>query len=181
MIAQNIFRILVEKHKNSVYAYACYMLRNSADAEDVTQDVLIKFWNHRNEINMIAIKAWLIRTTRNRCLDVIRKRQRTDNKVTSLDNSLSEFTPDDRAENPVKEMDRKILKDRINVAIDSLPEKLRSVFVLYEIQGLKYREIAQVLDIPLNSVKVYINRARLALQKKLTIHEKSSTTEIATA
>jgi RNA polymerase sigma-70 factor (ECF subfamily) len=60
------------------------------------------------------------------------------------------------------------LKDRIESAIDRLPEKLQSVFVLYELQGLKYAQIAEVLEIPLNSVKVYLMRARIHLQKELS-------------
>lgn len=60
-----------------------------------------------------------------------------------------------------------ITNDKIKSAIQRLPENLRSVFVLYEIEGFKYKEISNVLDMPINSVKVYILRARKKLQEEL--------------
>ena len=62
---------------------------------------------------------------------------------------------------------RNMLKERINNSIKELPDNLKSVFVLYEIEGFKYREISQALNVPLNSVKVYLLRARKKLQEDL--------------
>ncbi len=62
---------------------------------------------------------------------------------------------------------RNVLKERINNSIKELPDNLKSVFVLYEIEGFKYREISQTLNVPLNSVKVYLLRARKKLQEDL--------------
>ena len=62
---------------------------------------------------------------------------------------------------------RNVLKERINNSIKELPDNLKSVFVLYEIEGFKYREISKVLNVPLNSVKVYLLRARKKLQEDL--------------
>jgi RNA polymerase sigma-70 factor (ECF subfamily) len=63
--------------------------------------------------------------------------------------------------------EQSINTEKIKEAIQKLPENLKSIFVLYEIEGFKYREISQILDIPLNSVKVYLLRARKKLQEEL--------------
>ena len=60
---------------------------------------------------------------------------------------------------------------KINEHIEELPENLKSVFVLYEVQGFKYKEISKILDIPINSVKVYLLRARKKLQEGLREYE----------
>ena len=64
-----------------------------------------------------------------------------------------------------------MMNTKIKEHIEELPEQLKSVFVLYEMQGLKYKEISNVLDIPINSVKVYLLRARKKLQEGLKKYE----------
>jgi len=61
--------------------------------------------------------------------------------------------------------------EQISLKIKKLPDNLKSVFVLYEIQGFKYREISKTLDIPINSVKVYLMRARKKLQEEFKSYE----------
>ena len=62
---------------------------------------------------------------------------------------------------------REILKEKIHEAIERLPENFKSIFVMYELQGLKYKEISEILNLPLNSVRVYLLRARKKLQEDL--------------
>ena len=64
-----------------------------------------------------------------------------------------------------------MMASKIKEAIQRLPENLRSVFVLYEIEGMKYKEISRALELPLNSVKVYLLRARKKLQEELREYE----------
>lgn len=154
-------------YKDRVYRYALYTLRSEADAEDATQEVYIKLWNKFDTVNPLKVKSWLMRTTYNHCIDVIRKRKRTSDRHVEI----QEFQTFDegvvRSEDPRKEMDHKTLGKRIEVAIGILPEKIRTVFCMYEIQGLKYREIADLLNLPLNTVKVHLLRARKMLQQEL--------------
>ncbi len=65
-------------------------------------------------------------------------------------------------------IENEIQTENIKSKIQELPENLRSVFVLYELQNMKYKEISKSLDIPINSVKVYLLRARKQLQEKLS-------------
>jgi len=154
-------------HKDRVFRYAYYTLRSEADAEDATQEVFIKLWNHFDSVNMLKVKSWLMRTTYNHCIDMIRRRQRTSDRHIEIQ-EYQDFdidTPHDA--DPRHRMENKTLGKRIETAIAALPDKVRPVFLMYEIQGLKYREISDVLGIPLNTVKVHLLRARKLLQQEL--------------
>jgi RNA polymerase sigma-70 factor (ECF subfamily) len=110
-----------------------------------------------------------LQTTRYYCLDQIRRRSNRAAPL-PLEDGVLEEQPDEFAVNPSLAADSSLRLDQARVALLKLPENLRSVFVLYEVNGLRYREIARTLGIPLNSVKVYLSRARERLSN-LTIQE----------
>jgi RNA polymerase sigma-70 factor, ECF subfamily len=154
-------------HKDRVYRYALYTLRSEADAEDAAQEVFIKLWNKFDTINPLKVKSWLMRTTYNHCIDMIRRRKRTSDRhveIQEFQNFDDEVTT---GIDPRKDMEHKTLGKRIDTAVGELPEKVRTVFLMYEIQGFKYREISDSLGIPLNTVKVHLLRARKLLQQEL--------------
>jgi RNA polymerase sigma-70 factor, ECF subfamily len=146
------------------------MLGNRFDAEDAVQDVLIKTWENINNFKILSAKSWMIKTTHNRCIDIIRKNKRSLNNETPIDENINDnfmhYNHDLSTE-----VNNKIISEKIKEKIKVLPNNLKSVFVLYEIQGYKYREISKALDIPLNSVKVYLMRARKKLQEELKNYE----------
>lgn len=146
------------------------MLKNKLDAEDVTQEVLIKIWKNIGGFKISSGKAWIMKTTHNLCIDFLRKRSIMNNKEMSFDsmNDDNSFT-NQSVGSIVYNFPDVLAAESIKKAIRKLPEKLRSVFVLYEIEGLKYREISLALDVPINSVKVYLLRARKELQKQLRV------------
>jgi len=148
------------------------MLRNKMDAEDATQEVLIKTWENINKFNILAAKTWIIRTTHNLCIDNLRKRKSQSYKEIVIDEEFAESIEiNDSSTDPMNQAHNNILVENVKIKIQKLPENLKSVFVLYEIQGMKYKEISNSLNIPLNSVKVYLMRARKELQKELKHYE----------
>ena len=165
------YNYLFQKYKDDIFNYSYYMLGNKFDAEDAVQDVLIKTWENINGFNILLAKAWIIKTTHNRCLDLLRKRKRNLNHEKPIDEHFESnyINPNETDLNKV--VNDRIITEQIEAKIKSLPENLKSVFVLYEIQGLKYREISNALDIPLNTVKVYLMRARKKLQSELKSYE----------
>ena len=166
------YHFLQQKYKNDIYNYSFYMLRNRMDADDATQEVLIKTWENIDKFNILAAKTWIIRTTHNLCIDYLRRRKSKSYKEVTIDEEFSDsFKDNDVGNNPVNATHNKMLMEKVKNIIKKLPENLRSVFVLYEIQGMKYREISVSLNIPLNSVKVYLMRARKELQKELIEYE----------
>ena len=88
------------------------------------------------------------------------------------DNNFEEMHEDYRLEtNPYYKTHMNLVEKNIKEALAKLPENLASVFMLYQIHGMKYREISKILDIPLNTVKVNLLRARKKLQKELYKYE----------
>jgi len=161
------YNFLVQQYKNRIYNYSFLMLRNAMDAEDVTQEVLIKIWQNLGKFKMLSSKTWIMRTTHNLCIDYIRKRKTLSMKNLLAYDDLSEVLPANLSDNPDNLFEKNLTENLIIEAIKRLPENLRSVFVLYEINGLKYREISKTLELPINSVKVYLLRARKQLQLEL--------------
>ena len=168
MISTAKFDYLVKQHNEKLFNYALFMMKNQMDAEDITQEVLIRTWQNINKFNFYAAKSWMMRTTHNLCIDYLRKNKKLNYNEMQIEEDYQEKIVDPDLEgNPEILVDKIITDEKIKSAIENLPEKIRSPFVLYEIQGFKYREISQVLDIPLNTVRVNILRARKQLQNEL--------------
>lgn len=160
MIRELEFQLLCQRHRDDLYRYARALLGNPADAEDATQEVLIRLWNHLPTLRLLHLKAWLYRTTRNYCLDQVRRRACP---AAASGEEIPEDRPDESAVDPSVAADSAARLEQAHAALGRLPESLRSVFVLYEVNGLRYREIAETLEIPLNTVKIRLLRARQQL------------------
>jgi len=147
------------------------MMHNEMDAEDITQEVMIRTWQNIDKFNFYAASAWMMRTTHNLCIDYLRRNKLQFQREISIDDNLSEKIEDKQyGTMPEKKLSQNILNEKIKHAVENLPERLKSPFVLYELQGFKYKEISKILDSPLNSVKVNILRARKQLQKDLKVY-----------
>lgn len=148
------------------------MLKNKMDADDVTQEVMIRIWKNMDKFNILAAKAWVIKTTHNLCIDYLRRRKTVMTRETGIDEYFEEtYEAEHTNHDPLIKTHLAMMTSKIKEAITKLPETLRSVFVLYEIQGFKYREISNSLGLPINTVKVYIMRARKKLQEELKNYE----------
>ncbi|MFM1945060.1 MAG: hypothetical protein RI897_4042 [Verrucomicrobiota bacterium] len=166
MIRNLRFTLICRRHCDEIYRYARSILGHAADAEDAVQEVLLRLWHHLGEVRSSKARAWLYRTTRNHCLDVLRRRARVE-AVVMIGGGEMEALADGGCGEPDLAVDADSLRRRMDAALQALPHNLRSVFVLYEVNGLRYREIAEHLDIPINSVKVHLLRARKRLQELL--------------
>ena len=163
------FKKIVEQHKDRIYSHALYFLGNRPDAEDVTQEVLIRTWKNLDSIYLKTTQAWLMRVTHNLCIDYARRRKSGVTIVQHDDLSILDTKAafSGNGTDPHKDAENSDLRRQIYTALQKLPEHLRSVIMMREINDIKYEEISQALDIPLNSVKVYIHRGRNELKKAL--------------
>lgn len=172
MFTEQKYRLLIQQYKNKIYSYSLYMLKNKMDADDVTQETFIRIWKNIDSVNSLAAKTWIMKTTHNLCIDFLRKRAVSFNKEYEITEYIEEsIATEESLHNPYLTTHFKMMASKIKEAIQRLPENLRSVFVLYEINGLKYKEISKTLEIPENSVKVYLMRARKRLQEELKAYE----------
>ncbi len=148
-----------------VYSQAYYFTQNVEDAKDITQDVLIKLWHNMDSISSKATKSWLLTVTKNLCIDFSRKKRELIESKMESDYDNGDFRLDgvDATSDPEQDMIQSDRKEMLMQAIGKLPEKIRHVVIMREIQDLKYEDIARAMEIPLNSVKVYLHRGRKML------------------
>lgn len=148
--------------KNKLFRLVLRITLNREEAEDIVQDTLIKVWNNREQWSEIeSIEAYCLKIARNLSLDHIKK---AGNQNDSLDN-----TPLEEADNSFNPYEKVIQRDQIDLVkqlIDRLPEKQRSCMQLRDFEGKSYKDIAKILDITEEQVKVNIFRARQAIKSK---------------
>lgn len=152
-------------HRQRVYSLAFHVLSDEDEAADVTQDVFIRLWKHRSSVDAERLEAWLIRVTRNASIDAWRRRK-TRERVYLSDTETVEVQPG-AMRSPEGSTSASMFHDRLQQALEELGEPHRSIVVLREIQEYQYEEISEALELPLNTVKVYLHRARKALRESL--------------
>ena len=160
------FQRLVREQKHQVFSFAYYFLGHREDAEDVAQDVLLRLWHHRQQLDDESVPAWLCRVTRNACLDQLRRR-RTRRAVFHSDGmelAIQAPAPQPSPEHHAAGAD---FQRQLQRALAEVAEPYRSVVILREIHELKYEEISEQLEMPLNTVKTYLHRGRRLLRERL--------------
>jgi RNA polymerase sigma-70 factor (ECF subfamily) len=165
------FEAVVLPHLNAAYGLARYLLRNDADADDVVQEALLRalryFGGFRGEPgDERGGRAWVLAIVRNTA-STWRRRHRTDASVTEFDETIHSGMAD--AEQPGSELARSDSRETLTQALDRLPADLREVIVLREIEGLSYKEIGDVVDVPIGTVMSRLSRARRRLQAALAV------------
>ncbi|MBW1878025.1 MAG: sigma-70 family RNA polymerase sigma factor [Deltaproteobacteria bacterium] len=166
------YRGLVEKYQNRVYSMVYGMLRNREDARDVTQEAFVKAYQNLGSFRLeSSFYTWLYRIAMNLAIDFIRKAGRR--KSTSFDEGVAARDVDGtiselhHTQSPSKALERKQLYQRIMDAMEKLPEDQRQVVLLRELEGLSYKEISDVMDIPEGTVMSRLFYARKKLQHLL--------------
>jgi RNA polymerase sigma factor (sigma-70 family) len=166
MIKKALFLRIVQQHKDRVFGYSCYFLRNREDAEDVTQDVFVRLWQHWDEIDRNKIKAWIMQVAHHRCIDFTRKRKKIhENFYETKSNTNSFVCPSSTiAEDPNEQVELSETQCLLLNVLEGLPERTKSMMLMHYFQDLKFETIAEVLDVNINTVKVTIHRGRKMLK-----------------
>ena len=150
--------------KNKLYRLAVRITLNPEDAEDTVQETMMKVWNKRQQWEQIeSMEAFCMTICRNIALD---KTHRMTGSEQSLDADEHDTPDTNYHANPEQQT---IEQDRIRLVrtiIDSLPEKQRSVIQLRDFEGKSYKEIAAIMDISEEQVKINIYRARQAVKQR---------------
>jgi RNA polymerase sigma factor (sigma-70 family) len=160
------FEAMVLPHLSAAYRLARYLTRNDADADDVVQEACLRalkyFGGFRgNETGQS--RAWLLTIVRNMA-HTWRGRHRADASATEFDETVhSEAMTGDHPDT----LARSDARDALAHALDHLPPDFREVIVLREIEGLSYKEISEVVDVPVGTVMSRLSRARKRLQDAL--------------
>ena len=173
---QRAFALLFDRHRRGLYNFLLRSCGRRDRADELVQDVFLRVIKSADNYEPTAkFSTWLYTIGRNLCIDAARSRSRAD--IYSLQNSVGDGEEsaethqarlvDDEARSGGVDTDRKVFRDRLQKALQTLPDKQREVFVLREISGLKFREIAEVLDTKVPTVKSRMRYALKALRGEL--------------
>ena len=150
--------------KNKLFRFALRFLGDEEEARDIVQDVLIRVWNGRDQMDEVQNwEAWCMRITKNLSLDRLRTltRKQTRPIEESYHVRNDSLTPHESTE--VGES-----MEKISQMIASLPEKQRQVIHLRDVEGYSYQEICDILELDMSQVKVNLFRARNSVREKMT-------------
>ncbi|GAB4363423.1 MAG: RNA polymerase sigma factor RpoE [Calditrichia bacterium] len=168
---EKAYETLLLKYRNLVYTIMVKMVRNPQEAEDLTQEAFMKAFNSLASFNdEFAFSTWLMKIATNNCIDFLRKRKlRTysiHEPIQYKDEKIEIEIPD-TTPTPEKSLLQEERKKMLEEAINQLPERYRYVILLRHKEEKSYEEIAEILNLPLGTVKAQIFRAREILNKKL--------------
>jgi RNA polymerase sigma factor (sigma-70 family) len=155
------FKIKVFPLKNRLFRLAKQILRDHEDAQDMVQEVFIKLWNRRENLDEYkSIEAFAVVMTRNMCLDKLKAKKYP---VENLENLKSDI----RDSEPESTSDISDVVRRIHKIIGTLPEQQRSIIQMRDIEGYDHQEIAGIMDMNENAVRVSLSRARKRVREIL--------------
>lgn len=156
---QDAFARVMKEHEAMVYSMALHFLGDPSLAEDTAQDVFLLLYEHRASIKSAPhLRSWLRKVTCQRSTDCVRRRRRR--QAVSLADAPEPVTMQATAD--------PVLQEKLWRLLGTLPEKSRMVLILRFQEDLAYQEIAEGMEIPLNSVKSSLGRGLALLREKLT-------------
>ena len=173
-MATDEFEAEALRHLDALYRTALRMTRSEADAEDLVQETYIRAFRFRDQFTLgTNMKAWLFRILTNTFINTYRRKS-AQPEVTDLEGvdefSLYRRMADDRAASsspdPEAELLNGLVDTEVTDALEALPEKFRTT-VLLDVEGFSYKEIAEMLGIPIGTVMYRLHRGRKFLQKRL--------------
>jgi RNA polymerase sigma-70 factor, ECF subfamily len=168
------FDQLVNLYQDRIYNYVARMVRDPVEAEDIAQEAFVKAYRNLPSFRGAStFQTWLYRIAGNLTIDAVRRRRRRENTfsldapVDTEEGAMTRELEDVSLPGPSGRVESSETRRQVHQAIQQLSPKLRSVVVLYELQGLSYEEIADILGCPLGTIKSRLFNARMELKDKL--------------
>ena len=159
---EEAFSILFKKYYEVLFQFGGRFLKDWEASENIVQEVFVRFWLDKEKIDIKSnVKAYLFTAVKNRSLTYLLHQK----KQINIDERISLMT--DNTDSPEEAYIIKEKKNAVARAINQLPEKCRQVYIMNRYDNLSYREISEILDISLNTVKTHMKRALKSLFEKL--------------
>jgi len=157
------FEQMFKAHYKELHSYASVMLRNEDTAEEIVQSMFLKFWEKRALLNVqTSIKAYLYKCVYNDSLNYIKHQ-----KVKTKYQDFAAYTMNDHHEAASSRVEVTELQFKLQEALNELPEHCRTIFQMSRFEELKYREIAEQLDLSIKTVENQMGKALKILRLKL--------------
>ena len=148
--------------KDDVHNVAFHILGNHQDTEHITQEAFTKIWFNLKSFRMeSSIRTWAYRITVNLCCDFLEKRQR----MPFAEEPVRSFRELPSDEDPLLLLTEKELREKVEETFSTLSPESRLILTLRELEGLPYKEIAEVLDCSLGAAKMKVHRARVEFRR----------------
>ena len=159
------FNTFVTQYEKQIFNHIRRIVGNNEDAEDCLQETFIKAYNNRQLLDRTKnIKNWLYRVATTTSIDFLRKRSRLKEISYDEDETITEDITYSKEEEDV-------LRNDIERALQNLPSLYRTTLLLYYHEEFSYLDIADILKLPLNTVKTHLRRAKIALKEYLHNYE----------
>lgn len=163
--SQAAFQQIFRQHYPSACRAIRRFIKENSTVEDLAQDVFVRFWERRHQIDIkTSIGAYIHRMAINEALTFLRKQKRFQQ------DNIDDFSFSDKASSSIQVMEGEELKVKIQRAIDSLPPKCRTVFLLSRHEELSYKEIAAKLGISIKTVENQMGKALRVMREHLKDH-----------
>jgi RNA polymerase sigma-70 factor (ECF subfamily) len=180
------FQELVERYKKKVYYLAYDMVDDHHEAEDISQEVFIKVFRFIKKFRKDAkFSSWLYQITVNTCIDVKRKKSSKpqismeDSQIENIHHTEPAYSRTDSSiHNPEHLAETDMIQQRIHQALTKISPRERSVFVMRYYNDFKTGEIAEILNVSINTIKSLLLRAKRKLQKELSFYQGKPGTEV---
>lgn len=156
------FELLIHRHGPLLRSYSQYLLGSSDERDDVVQQAFVTAWQQLpNLADPGAVKPWLMRIVNRKCLDRIRARR------PSVDLADHEAFITDEAAGPAAVTEQRALHSALRVVLAALPQSQRQSWLMKEVAGCSYDDIAEELHVPASTVRGLLTRARKALIREM--------------
>ncbi len=155
------FNDIVERYKDRLMNVLTRMLSSAEEAEDIVQETFVRVYQHRQSFNFKhCFSTWIYTIGLNLGRNELRRRKKFKfYEISDMQGNEAELSVEMKIPTRVPEI--------LNGAVQELPEKYRTAFILRDVQELPYEEVAKILSVPLGTVKSRVNRARMILRDKL--------------
>jgi RNA polymerase sigma-70 factor (ECF subfamily) len=151
-------------HLDSAYNLARWLTRNEADAQDVVQEAYLRAFRFFADFRGGNARAWVLRIVRNTCYSWLHH-NRPQHPTVEFDETS--FGPDPLAQNPEQALSRNDDRDLVCRALQDLPPRHREILILRELEGMSYKEISEIIDMPPGTVMSRLARARDRFRQSL--------------
>lgn len=159
---QDAFAVLVARYKKFIYSIVYKYFKDIEDVNDISQEVFLKIYKSLDRYNpQFKFSTWSAKITVNLCLDILRKKRGNLVPMDEVENLLREYNTPELA---YFEKEKTL---QIQDAINKLPEKYKSLVILYHENGISYKEMSETLKQPMSIIKNRLHTARLMLKKSM--------------
>ncbi len=154
-ISEQLFEEVFKAHFKNLYGYALTIVKDDIHAEEIVQQVFFKLWEKREKLNIQqSVQAYLYRAVHNECLNYLKHQ-----KVKQAYQAYAKHTMQEGTDNNIRTMIGKELETKISEALERLPEQCRTIFQMSRFEQLKYREIADKLNLSIKTIENQMGKA----------------------